>query len=107
MKLKGFVLNVPFLWIDAIALFPFVFHKHKSPGPVLLNHECIHLKQQLEMGLLLFYIWYFVEYLIRFVQYRTHYLAYLHISFEQEAYQNEGDPDYLIRRKFWAFWKYV
>jgi len=59
------------------------------------------------MGFVLFYIWYFVEYLIRLVQYKKHYLAYLHISFEQEAYRNQADLNYLGNRGFWAFWKYV
>jgi len=107
MKFKGFLFNASFLWVEAIALFPFILVKRKGPGNVLINHECIHLRQQLEMGLILFYIWYFVEYLIRFLQYKNHYLAYLHISFEQEAYGNEGNLNYLGQRRFWAFWKYL
>ncbi len=107
MKFKGFLCHVSFLWVDGMAFFPFILFNKKSPGKVLLNHECIHLRQQLEMGLLLFYLWYFIEYAIRLIQYRQHYLAYMHISFEQEAYRNETDFDYLIQRKFWAFLKYI
>ncbi|TDE18586.1 hypothetical protein [Dyadobacter psychrotolerans] len=107
MRFKGFVLNVSFLWVEAMALFPFVLVKRKKPGTVLINHECIHLRQQLEMGLILFYIWYLAEYLIRLIRYRRHYLAYLHISFEQEAYRNEANSEYLRSRKFWSFLKYV
>ncbi len=77
--------------------------RERHQAAVLINHERIHLRQQLEMGLILFYIWYFAEYLIRLVQYKKHYLAYLHISFEREAYQNEADLDYLKKRTFWAF----
>jgi hypothetical protein len=107
MKLKGFLLNVSFLRVEAMALFPFILLKHKSPSRFLLNHERIHLKQQLELGILPFYVWYFIEYLIRLMQYRTHYLAYLHISFEREAYQHQADLDYLKTRSYWAFRKYL
>ena len=107
MKFKRIVIHVSFLWVDAMALFPFILLRRKSPSTKLINHECIHLRQQLEMGLLPFYIWYFVEYLIRLVQFRKHYLAYLHISFEQEAYRNEDDLEYLETRRFWAFLRYM
>lgn len=107
MKFKGFLLNVSFLWVEGMAFFPFIFCKKKGPGHRLLNHERIHLRQQLETGLILFYIWYFTEYFIRLLQHKKHYLAYLHISFEREAYLHEADPDYLKKRPFWAFWKYL
>jgi hypothetical protein len=107
MKFKGFLCHVSFLWVDGIALFPFILVKRKSPGRLLLNHECIHLRQQLEMGLVFFYVWYFAEYLIRLIQHRVHYLAYMNISFEREAYSNEGDFDYLTKRKWWAFLEFV
>lgn len=107
MKFKGFLLNVSFLWVEGIALFPFILLRRKSPNLFLLNHERIHLKQQLELGLVVFYIWYLAEYLIRLARHRKHYLAYLHISFEKEAYHNQGNLDYLKTRTLWAFWKYL
>jgi hypothetical protein len=107
MKIKGFILHIPFLWVEAMAFFPFILLKHKSPSRFLINHERIHLKQQLELGLIVFYLWYFAEYFIRLLQYKKHYLAYLHISFEREAFQNQADLDYLQKRPFWAFWKYL
>lgn len=107
MKFKGFLLNTPFLWVEGMALFPFILTRRKLPSHRLINHECIHLRQQLEMGIVLFYLWYLTEYLIRLIEFRKHYLAYLHISFEQEAYQNEGNPEYLKKRKLWAFLKYL
>ena len=106
MKFKGIVLNVSSLWVEGMAVYPFIFLKTKSPARLLINHERIHLRQQIEMGLVVFYIWYFAEYLIRLVQYKKHYLAYLHISFEREAFLNQQDFDYLKNRKFWAFLKY-
>lgn len=107
MRFKGFLLNISFLWVEGMAFFPFILLRHKSPSRYLLNHERIHLKQQLELGLIIFYLWYLAEYLIRLAQYRKHYLAYLHISFEQEAYTHERDLGYLGRRRFFAWWKYL
>jgi hypothetical protein len=107
MKFKGFLLNVSFLWVEGMALFPFILSKKKSPGGRFINHECIHLKQQLEMGLVFFYIWYLVEYLLRLIVFRNHLLAYYNISFEREAYGNEANPEYLKNRRFWAFLKYL
>jgi hypothetical protein len=107
MKIKGFVFTVPKLRVEGIALFPFILTKRKAPGHVLLNHERIHLKQQLELGIVFFYLWYLIEYFIRLIQYKQHYLAYLHISFEREAYHWEAQMDYLKNRPFWAFRKYI
>lgn len=107
MRIKGFLLNVPSLWVDGMALFPFILSKRKGPSEYFLNHERIHLKQQLELGLVIFYVWYVVEYLIRYVQYRNRYFAYLHISFEREAYAHERDLGYLKKRRFCAWWKYL
>ncbi|GGC01298.1 hypothetical protein [Dyadobacter sediminis] len=107
MKFKGFLLNISFLWVEGMAIFPFIFLRRKAPSRFLINHEQIHLRQQLEMGIVLFYIWYLAEYLIRLVQHRKHYLAYLHISFEREAYQHQADLEYLKKRSFWAFRKYL
>jgi hypothetical protein len=107
MKVKGVLLNVPLLWVEGMAFFPFILSKKKSPGIIFMNHERIHLKQQLEMGLLLFYLWYFVEYFVRFIQFGDRVAAYFNISFEREAYRNEMDLNYLSSRKFWAFLKYL
>lgn len=92
----------------AITLFPFILLKRRKDkvDKVLLNHEKIHIRQQLEMLIFLFYIWYGIEFLIRYWQYKNWNLAYRNISFEKEAYQNEKDYDYLKKRSFWGFWKY-
>lgn len=102
-----FVIHLASLGPDGMALFPFILVKQPNPGPVLLNHERIHLRQQAELGVILFYIWYVLEYLIRRLQYRQHYLAYRNISFEREAFANEQDLAYLKSRRWWTFWQYV
>jgi len=36
-----------------------------------------------------------------------HYRVYANISFEREAYQNEGNSSYLRNRKLWTFLHYL
>lgn len=91
----------------AMALFPFVLMSNKDLPSEVLNHEKIHLKQQLELLLIFFYVWYFIEFLIHFHKYRTREKAYMNISFEKEAYQNHHDFNYLKNRKTWAFIGYL
>ncbi|WP_310588402.1 hypothetical protein [Dyadobacter sp. CY326] len=100
-------MSVSFLRVEGMALFPFILVKKKPCSRFLINHEQIHLRQQLELGLIVFYIWYFAEYLVRLVQHKNHYLAYLHISFEREAYHHQGDLNYLKNRRLWAFSSYL
>ena len=71
------------------------------------RHEEIHGKQQREMLIVLFYLWYVLEYLFRLAVYRKHRLAYRHISFEQEAYEHQGDWDYLETRKWYSWVEYL
>ena len=111
----------------AMTIFPFIFvQEDESFNKVDERHEMIHGRQQEEMffigivlaavfffldcgwwsllGLLLFYIWYVLEWLIR------HFFcsdAYRNISFEQEAYDNQGFPNYLEDRKPFAWMKYL
>jgi len=42
-----FTIYCPFLNVDGMAIFPFVLVKSKNPPEVLLNHERIHLAQQI------------------------------------------------------------
>ena len=92
-----------------LAFFPFVFVKHRldKANEVFVNHERIHLRQQLEMLVIPFFIWYFIEFCLRCIQYKNFDLGYRNISFEREGYANENDLDYLKRRTFWAFLKYI
>lgn len=85
-----------------LTVFPFVFVKLwvDKENMVFINHEKIHLRQQLELLVLPFFIWYFVEYLVRLVQYKNADLAYRNISFEREAYANELNLAYLRKRSF-------
>nr|WP_256928804.1 MULTISPECIES: hypothetical protein [Winogradskyella] len=91
-----------------ITIFPFVILKTKKlkQDLVLINHERIHLRQQIELLILPFFIIYVFEFLIRLIQYRKWNLAYRNISFEREAYGNEKDLNYLKSRSFLKFKSY-
>ena len=92
-----------------LTLFPFVILRDflDKENKVLLNHEKIHIRQQLELLILPFFLLYFLEYLIRLLQFKDQNKAYRNISFEREAYQNESNLDYLQTRSFWNFRKYI
>lgn len=92
-----------------MTVFPFVLMKYDfdKENQIFINHEKIHLRQQLELLILPFFIWYFLEYLLRLVQYKNAGLAYRNISFEREAYANETDLNYLKNRHFLGFFKYL
>ena len=94
---------------SGITLWPFIILKDSKfkKDVVMMNHERIHLRQQAELLVVFFYIWYSLEYLIRLIQYRNRYEAYKNISFEREAYSNEKDLQYANRRPFWKFIKYL
>lgn len=69
----------------------------------IINHEKIHLRQQLELLILPFYILYLISYLINFIKYKKHHLAYRNIIFEKEAYDYESDLSYL-KKGNWYGW---
>ncbi|SFS51682.1 hypothetical protein SAMN04488006_1766 [Lutibacter maritimus] len=92
-----------------LSIYPFIFLKYKSlkTDEIFINHEKIHLKQQIELLWIFFFIWYFIEYFIRLFQYKNHNKAYKNISFEREAYMNENNLKYLKNRKHYSFLKYL
>lgn len=92
-----------------MTLFPFVFLADAADkkAVVFVNHERIHLRQQLELLIVFFYVWYLLEYLARLLFMKDRKKAYRAISFEREAYENEKDLGYLKARSFWRFLRYV
>ena len=114
----------------AMTIFPFVFvaRKELKKNDRLINHEKIHIRQQLEylipsmllnfgfisligvspwwlllcilpfLNSSLFYIWYVIEAIFK---------GYKNISFEKEANANENSITYLKRRKLFANLKYL
>jgi hypothetical protein len=94
---------------NGLSIWPFIILKDRSlqRDPILMNHEKIHLVQQIEMLILFFYLWYVIEFLLRLVRYRNWTKAYRNISFEKEAYSNEHNLKYRKNRKFWNFLDYI
>ncbi len=88
----------------AITIYPFIFFRNKaSMTPRLINHEKIHLRQQIELLLVFFYLWYGIEYLYYYYKFRNWKTAYRNICFEREAFKHENDMSYLKRRKLFAY----
>ena len=103
------VIHLPLLKVDGMALFPFILVRkaaHKT-NPVLINHEKIHLAQQMELLIIPFYMLYLAHYILNLVRYREHDKAYRNIVFEREAYRMESRPGYLKSRRFWAWVKFL
>lgn len=99
---------IPLRGFNAITLWPFVFVRRDARfTAVTEQHERIHGEQQKEMLLLLFYLWYGLEWVIRLAILRDSNRAYLSICFEQEAYGNQRDGDYLQRRRRFAWLRYL
>lgn len=71
-----------------------------------INHEKIHSFQIKELLWIIFYLLYFFEWLFRIVQYRNPLKAYYNISFEREAYSNDGNMSYLKNRSPYSFINY-
>lgn len=90
---------------QGMVLYPVILLTDSSlkKNKIVMNHERIHLKQQLELLIIPFYLIYFINYCINRFKYKDHQKAYLNIIFEREAYKNERDLDYLKKRKVWAF----
>lgn|SRR5690606_16832462 len=92
-----------------ITIFPFVFVAEEKwlHNSTFIIHERIHLRQQIELLVLPFFIWYGLEYIVRIFQYRNKSKAYRNISFEREAYANESNPNYLKQRRLFSFIRYL
>nr|DAJ27968.1 MAG TPA: hypothetical protein [Caudoviricetes sp.] len=86
-----------------------LFTKSDALSPRTLRHERIHSRQILETFVIGFYLWYALEYLIIRLFHRKQEDAYYDVSFEEEAYANQDDVNYLEKRKVFSYgWiKYV
>lgn len=95
---------IPFPGYAAMNLFGVIFAR-KSAKPLsdtTLNHEAIHTAQMKELGYILFYLCYVVEWVVRLFMKGN---AYRNISFEKEAYAWQGAKRYLKNRKHYAQWR--
>lgn len=97
-------------WVpySAVAVYPFILVKRKElqHDALLINHEKIHHRQQLELLILPFYIVYLFNYLYHLARVRNHFQAYKNIIFEREAYAMENDFEYLKNRDTFSFLRF-
>jgi len=102
---KAPILIVKKLPAAGMALFPFILLKSAKLKSDLeiINHEKIHLRQQLELFVFPFYALYLLNYLINLFKFKNHDLAYRNIVFEKEAYAYEADLNYL-KKGNWYGW---
>lgn len=107
---------IPLKGYKAINLFGIIFVRTGSYFSSRdLLHEKIHTAQMREMLFIFFYIWYVLEFSIRFIislfRHRSDngywYDAYVNISFEKEAYQNQIYPEFLSKRKHFNWIKFL
>ncbi|RXF68049.1 hypothetical protein [Arcticibacter tournemirensis] len=103
------IIHVSFLPAEGMAIFPFILVKKKiyKTDALLIRHEHIHLRQQVEMIVIFFYLFYLLNYLFNLLYYRNHRQAYLNIIFEKEAYTMEGEVEYLKKRRPFAWIKFI
>ena len=110
MKVKEKTKLITFLTGDniiGICLAPFGIYLKKKylTDAKTIRHESIHWKQQMEMLIIFFYLWYLIEWIIRLI---TNFGdAYRNLSFEREAYGNESNVNYLSERKHYSWVKYL
>lgn len=92
-----------------MALYPFILLKREAykSDKFLINHEKIHLRQQLELLIVFFYLLYALNYLVNLCFYRSRHKAYRQIVFEKEAYNHDSDLNYLKNRPFWNWLRYL
>ncbi|PWS32569.1 hypothetical protein [Pedobacter paludis] len=103
--MKAPILVIKHLPASGMAIFPFILLKSErlKNDKEIINHEKIHLRQQLELLILPFYVFYVLNYLFNRLKYGEHYLAYRNIIFEKEAYDHEKDLNYL-KKGNWFGW---
>ena len=100
LKALSFIID-----IFAITLWPFIIAREEMSEDVL-NHESIHIAQQKELFVVFFYLLYGWDYLKGIIKYRDKELAYYKIRFEQEAYAQMMNRNYLENRKSYSWRKY-
>ena len=94
---------LPFGSYKYINLCGIIFTKSRNISSEDLNHELIHTEQMKELLYIFFYIWYIIEFIIRFLFMWNWKAAYRNLLFEQEAYDNEKDLNYLTKRKHYKW----
>ena len=99
---------IPFGKYKTINIFGILFTKSEEPlSDKSINHESIHTEQMKEMLFIFFYLWYGIEYVLIRLFHKKQGDAYHDVSFEEEAYNNQHNLDYLKTRKHYSWFKYL
>lgn len=107
---------IPFKGYCAITIFNTIFARKKYEANGIskrtINHEKIHMAQSRDFGIgfcgyFIFYILYLLEWILKLPSALFGYSPYSSIGFEQEAYNNQDDYEYLDNRKRFTWIKYL
>lgn len=107
---------IPVKGYCAITICYWIFARKKYEAAGLsdttLNHESCHMAQQDDFIIpvlrnIIFYLWYLLEWIIKLPSALFGYDPYMSVSFEQEAYNNEKDLEYLNHRKKFSWLQYL
>ena len=89
-----------FISVTAITLWPFVFIRSDvEDEDRVINHESIHMAQYWELWVVPFLFVYVWDFFRGWFKYRDTHKAYRSIRFEQEAFANDRNLNYLKNRK--------
>ncbi|MBP9765997.1 MAG: hypothetical protein KBD12_02070 [Candidatus Pacebacteria bacterium] len=106
-KIIAFFFGVP---IGGVMLFPFIVVRDEDilNNQDYIRHESIHIYQCIETLILGIYIIGALQYLYaRFILKKNKIEAYYFMSHEQEAHQNDQNKEYLNKRKWLSYYKYL
>lgn len=106
---------------SAITIGIFVIFKNRSVATDrVVNHEHIHVKQQVELLFIGMWLLYALSYIFNRIKLlagkelpvrtswnTSHMKAYRNIIFEREAYDNDNNLRYINNRKSFAWFNYI
>ena len=87
-KMGWFIRLITPVWVSGITIAPFGIYVYDPDDWRVVKHELIHWRQQIELGIIFFYLWYIIEWLIKLFKYGGQ--AYSNISFERAAYAGDN-----------------
>lgn len=102
----------PVKGFGSMTFFNLLLTRKDTVSQETITHENTHLAQAFDFhlwyfGFIFFYVWYILEWILKLPSALFGYRPYYSISFEQEAYRNQKNTNYLKERKHFAWLKYV